>query len=113
MTKLMTAEEFAERVRNKSCSGFPKWTIPLIRDVQRDALEAAAKAQCWNCQQGYAVDRSTSTVWRHMIGALSVPCEATEIYDLIPKDPAPADATQEMEREHEQNRRQVASEGSL
>jgi hypothetical protein len=39
--KLITAEELAERVRGKSCSGYPKWLVPLLRDAQRNALEAA------------------------------------------------------------------------
>ncbi len=94
MTELTTAKrwiaDLRKRERPPEGTNLVGWvTESEIAEVQRNALEAAAKAVCWNCRQGYAVDRSTSTVWRHTIGALSVPCEATEIYDIIPENPAP------------------------
>ncbi len=36
---MKTANEWAETVKNKSCAGYPKWTVPLIEQVQADARE--------------------------------------------------------------------------
>jgi hypothetical protein len=97
MTEPKTSEEWHVRFECTNCNITPD----EIRDIQRNALEAAAKAVCWNCRQGYAVNQLMSTVWRHQIGALSVPCEATEIWDLIPNDPPPAQADKDEPEEGE------------
>jgi hypothetical protein len=72
-TELIPAERLAETVSGRSCQGYPKWLVPLLREAQRNALEAAAKAvkDAARCMDnGYY---------------------AEVVRKLIPNDPAPAE----------------------
>jgi hypothetical protein len=101
-----------------------------VAEIQRNALAAAAKAVCLGCADGPPRfwDRwhdGGRGCWCHKLDAdgLGAACKAVEIWKLIPQNPAPARKDEqkpkdslpqdEMDREHEIQRRIVATEGSL
>jgi hypothetical protein len=98
MTKLTPAEEWADLLR--------KHSYLSVMDI--DTLEKGFRK----------VQRNAAQYWLELAADIAASNGAVgteeEIRELIPKDPAPADeAAREMEREHEIQRRVVASEGSL
>jgi hypothetical protein len=94
-TGLVTAKEWSSKFsRGRWIAGrrvAPGYVaLEEFRDIQRNALEAAAKAVCTWCRDGYAVsgDRHRRT---HVYGTGNyAPCNAAEIWALIPENPAPA-----------------------
>ena len=81
MTELIPVERLAERVSGKSCSGYPKWLVPLIREDRRNTLEAAAKAACWLCRkEGPPAKRLTNSEYGHKHAEV---CYAADIYAML------------------------------
>ncbi len=94
--KLIPAEElYAEHsFHHSSVGGRRADVLRLVEKAQRNALEAAAKAVCLACRQDTPHDQRIKFGFMvHVIDAHGdrYRCTAQPIWELIPKDPAPAD----------------------
>ncbi len=94
---LRSAEElYADHsFHHSSAGGRRADVLRLVEKAQRNALEAAAKAMCWACDEGIPLDqrnKNAQAATVHVADArgFRVRCNAQPIHKLIPTDPAPA-----------------------
>jgi hypothetical protein len=96
MTELIPAEKWHAKIlelltdwdhrREGSSRGTE---LDVLRDIQRNALEAAAKAVCTGCEHGEPLDAVPWSEY-HKSSTGRLRCAALRIKRLIPGNPAPA-----------------------
>lgn len=101
-TAIITAEEWDKIAhkrrwvafwRHKDTAAMCEVDVPLFRDIQRNALEAAAAMCCDWCDQGLPradIETNKGPLYIHMPDDVQVPCFADNVWRYLDENPAPA-----------------------